>query len=452
MSVGPDRPPRIDATLNGNLALLEPETRPEDPIWLAGARRSASDWVGAHGFPNRKDEDWRYTRLEPILEARFERAALGPSRRRALGAPGAISGLGADLGGARLVFVNGHFAPELSRVEALPAGAMVTNLAAVLADRDERLEPVFSVTFAPFHHAFAALNTALTDDGAFVSLPANAVVDAPIELVFLSKTDSVPIVSNPRTVVLAGAGSKATIVETHTGFPGEVYCTNAVMEVILERGAQLAHFKVQDESESAFHLGLLDVRQGQSSSFSSHSVALGSQIARHEVRVCLAAEGAEVSIDGLYIPRGSQHHDNPVRIEHVAPGGTSRQLYKGVVDGHGHGVFNGHIIVRPGAAGTDARQTNKNLLLSDEAEVDTRPRLEILTDDVKCAHGAAVGRLDEEALFYLRARGISEETARGILTYAFAREMIDRIPIESLRARVERLVAGRFALSAERAI
>jgi len=446
VTAGPDRVARTDVALVGGLALLEPEPRTDDPTWLASARQSASEWVGAHGFPTRKDEDWRYTRLEPVLEVPFERASPERSHERARIA---IDGLGTGLGGARLSFVNGRFAPELSEIGALPEGVRVTNLAAILAEGDERLEAIFSRTFGPFHHAFAALNTALTDDGAFVSLPANAVLDAPIELVFFSETDGPPLVSNPRTVVLAGPGSQATVVETHIGLPGEVYCTNAVTEFVLEPGARVAHYKVQDESESAFHFALLDVRQDRASSFSSHAVALGSQVARHEVRICLAAEGADVSINGLYLPRGNQHHDNPVRIEHAAPGGTSRQLYKGVVDGHGHGVFNGHIIVRPDAAGTDARQTNKNLLLSDDAEIDTRPRLEILTDDVKCAHGAAVGRLDGDALFYLRSRGVPEGEARGILTYAFAREMVDRIPIDSLRTRVERLVADRLAMPSE---
>src|ERR1019366_8549781 len=185
------------------------------------------------------------------------------------------------------------------------------------------------------------------------------------------------------------------------------------------------------------------------SHFSSHVFALGSHIARHEVRVYLEGEGADVNLDGLYLPRGDQLHDNPVLVVHAAPGGTSRQLYKGVVDEHGHGVFNGHIVVRRDAFGTDAGQTNKNLLLSDDAEVDTRPRLEILTDDVKCAHGAAAGRLDEDALFYLRSRGVPEGRARGILTYAFAREMVDRISIESLRTRVESLVADRLAMPNE---
>ncbi len=424
------------------LALVEPNTGDDGPAWLSGARRDAADWVGTHGFPTRKDEDWRYTRLEPLLTVPFEQASPGLSYERA---QTAVNGLGPGLGGARLVFVNGRFASALSRVEGLPTGATVTNLASVLAQGGERLKPILSATFAPFHHAFAALNTALSEDGAFVSLAADVVVEAPIELVFFSETGGAPVASYPRSVVLAGPGSQATIVETHTGLQGEVYCTNAVTDVILEAGANVGHYKVQDETGSAFHLALLDVRQGRESSFSSHMFSIGAHIARHEVRVNLDGEGADVSLNGLYMPRGNQHHDNPVLVVHTAPGGTSRQLYKGVVDGHGHGVFNGHIVVRADALGTDARQTNKNLLLSDDGEIDTRPRLEILTDDVKCAHGAAVGHLDEEALFYLRSRGLPEQAARGILTYAFAREMVDLIPHEPLRARVGALVSNRLA-------
>ncbi len=262
---------------------------------------------------------------------------------------------------------------------------------------------------------------------------------------FLSEPDGTPLISYPRSVVLAGPGSQATIVETHIGLPGGVYCTNAVTDVILEAGASVAHYKVQDEAASAFHLALLDVRQGRESNFSSHMFALGAHVARHEVRVNLDGEGADVTLDGLYMPRGDQHHDNPVLVVHNAPRCASRQLYKGVVDDHGHGVFNGHIVVRPDACGTDARQTNKNLLLSDDGEIDTRPRLEILTDDVKCAHGAAVGHLDKDALFYLRSRGVPAQAARGILTYAFAREMVDLIPLEPLRTRVGALVTDRLA-------
>jgi len=245
-------------------------------------------------------------------------------------------------------------------------------------------------------------------------------------------------------VILAEPGSRATIVETFAGIDGDVYCTNAVTEAVLADDAQIEHYKVQNEPVTAFHLALLDVRQGRDSRFSSRSVMLGSSIARHEVRVLLDEVGAEVSLDGVYLPQGDQLHDNTIFIDHVATNCTSHQLYKGVLDGRGHGVFNGHIMVRPGADGTDANQKNKNLILSDRAEVDTRPRLEIYTDDVKCTHGAAVGQLDEDALLYLRARGIPLEAARGLLIYAFVHEMVDRIELEPLRAQLEALVASRF--------
>lgn len=433
-------------TAMGGLSRLEFQPNGDHPAWLTEARRAAFEWVAEHGFPTLKDEDWRYTRLGPILNIPFEPAAAGMGHRLS---SATIDALAADLGGTRLVFVNGHFAPELSLLPQLPEGATVTNLASVLADGAERLEPLLSRPFRRHHHAFTALNAALAEDGAFVHLRAGTIVDEPIQLVFVSATGGSPVVSSPRSVVRAGPGSRVTIVETYVGVPGDVYCTNAVTEVVVEEGAAVEHYKVQDESETAFHLALLDVRQGRDSQFSSHSVALGSRVARHEVRVGLEAEGAEVSLDGLYMPRGDQHHDNPILIEHTAPHCTSRQLYKGVMDGHGQGVFNGRVVVRPGAAGTDAAQTNKNLLLSDHAEVDTRPRLEILADDVKCTHGAAVGRLDEDAVFYLRSRGVPHLAARGLLIYAFVNEMVERIRPEPLRSRVEKLVADRLATSGD---
>ena len=426
----------------GDLARLESRPNGEHPAWLTDARRAAFEWVTEHGFPTLKDEDWRYTRLGPILDIPFKPAAAGMGHRLS---PSTIDELAGDMGGTRLVFVNGHFAAELSRLAELPEGATVTNLASVLAQDAQQLEPLLSRPFAAHHHAFTALNAALTEDGAFVHLPAHTTVDEPIHLVFFSDTGGSPLVSSPRSVVLAGLGSRVAIVETYLGVPGDVSCTNAVTEIVLEEGAELEHYKVQDEPETAFHLALLDVRQGRGSRFSSHSVALGSSIARHEVRVGLEAEGAEVRLDGLYMPRGDQHHDNPILIEHAAPHCTSHQLYKGVLDGHGRGVFNGRVVVRPGADGTDAAQTNKNLLLSDHAEVDTRPRLEIFADDVKCTHGAAVGQLDEDAVFYLRSRGVPHQAARGLLIYAFVNEMVERLCLDPLRSRVEKLVARRLA-------
>ena len=289
------------AAVVGGLSHLEPRADSLDSDWLTRARGAAFGWVGQHGFPTLKDEDWRYTRLGPILEAPFEAAVSGVGHQVS---SAMIDASVADMGGTRLVFVNGYFASELSLLTELPGGVTVTNLASALADKAERLEPFFSRPLGPQHHAFTALNAALAEDGAFIHLRAGTTVDEPIQLVFFSDTAGPPLLSSPRSVVLAGPGSQVTIVETYVGVPGGVYCTNAVTDVVLEEGARVEHYKVQDESETAFHLALLDVRQGRDSRFSSHSIALGSRIARHEVRVHLEAEGAEVSLDGMYMPCG----------------------------------------------------------------------------------------------------------------------------------------------------
>ena len=424
----------------GVLADLKPKRDGGDPGWLAEARLNALEWVGTHGFPSRTDEDWKYTGLDPILALPFEAATAGSGPRVNADL---ISTASIDLGGPRLVFVNGHLSAEFSRLTGLPAGAVVTTLASVLAGSPDRLEQFYSHTPGE-HHAFAAFNDVFAEDGAFIHLAPGTTVDEPIQLVFFSDTEGVPLMSSPRSVIIADADSRATIIETYAGINNDVYFTNAVTEVVLADSAQIDHYKVQNEPVTAFHLALLDVQQARNSRFSSRLIMLGSSIARHEVRVLLDGVEAEVSLDGIYLPQGEQLHDNAIFVDHVATNCTSHQLYKGVLDGRGHGVFNGHIMVRHGADGTDANQKNKNLLLSDRAEVDTRPRLEIYTDDVKCTHGAAVGQMDDEALLYLRTRGIPLEAARGLLVYAFVQEMVDRIELEPLREQLAKLVADRF--------
>jgi len=431
-------------TLVGSLAQIASIPDNNHPTWLRQVRQDAHEWVTEHGFPTQQDEDWRYTKLGSILDVPFV-----PSQPSTAGMDHQLSSiLPVDLGGPRLVFINGFFAPELSRMTELPEGSMVTNLASVLVDETKDLEQFLSRSFGEYDHAFTALNTALAEDGVFIELAANTTIDLPIELVFFSHSGGSAAVSNPRSVVIAGPGSRATIVETHVGIAGDIYCTNAVTQVVLESGAQIKYYKIQDESESAFHLALLDIRQGQDSQFSSHAVALGSSIGRQEIRVHLEGAGAHVNLYGLYMGHGNQHHDNPVIVEHLAPNCTSRQLYKGVLDDSSQGVFNGRVLVNPGADGTNAAQTNKNLLLSDQAEVDTRPRLEIFADDVKCAHGAAVGQLDEQAVFYLQSRGIAHHEARSLLIYAFINEMVEQLQLAPVHSLVENLVNKRLATNA----
>jgi Fe-S cluster assembly protein SufD len=437
------------ALLKG-LSRLELRRNDLDPVWLKAFRHTAFQRVSEHGFPTAKEEAWKYTQVGRILDVAFEPAAASAS-------PGlssaAIDQLAGDLGGARLVFVNGYFSPQCSSLKKLPQGVKVKSRASALAEEGqskdgESLEALLSRPLGEQTHAFTALNAACAEDGAFVQIPANTMIEEPIHLVFLSDPGGAvpagPVASHPRSLVHVGPGSRVTIVETYAGIQDEVTLTNAVTEIVLEEGATVEHYKVQNETATAFHIALLDVRQERDTQFTTHSVALGSLLARHEVTVRLRGPGAKTTLNGLYMPQNEQHHDNPTTIDHAAPECTSRELYKGVVNGQGRGVFDGRIVVRPGAMKTDSSQTNKNLLLSESARAYTRPQLEILADDVKCAHGATVGQLNEEAVFYLRTRGIPQLAARDLLTNAFVGEMLELIRVQPLRSHVEKLVALRL--------
>jgi len=386
------------------------------------------------GLPTTQDEDWKYTSLAPLAHMRFEPAPDATVRdidRWTLG-DGAI----------RLVFVNGRYRPELS--SRAPGGAFAGSLAFALAERPELVERELGRHADHHGHALTALNTAFIEDGAFVHLPAGASLEAPIHLLYLSTAPDKPGLSQPRNLIVAGANSQATVIETYAGLGDDVYLTNAVTEVVLGENARLDHYKLQEESARSFHIAATQVHHGRDSRFTSHSVALGAALARNELRALLAAEGSECTLNGLYMATGKQHLDNRTLVDHKSPRCTSRELYKGVLDGHSRGVFSGRVLVRQDAQKTDASQTNKNLLLSDDAVVDTKPQLEIFADDVKCAHGAAVGQLDENALFYLRTRGIGQEAARSLLTYAFASEMVNLVPLGPLRARVRDLVTAKL--------
>jgi Fe-S cluster assembly protein SufD len=388
------------------------------------------------GLPTTQEEDWKYTSLAPLAQLRFEPPARGPLPdigRWTLG-DGAI----------QLVFVDGRYRPELSSRHPAPGGAYVGSLAAALADRPELVRRELGRHAGYERDALTALNTAFIEDGAFIHLPAGAVVQKPIHLLFVTTSSAKTTASQPRNLFIADAGSQATVVETYAGSGEQACFTNVVTEAVLGGGARLDHYKLQEEGAGAIHLALLHVRQGRDSRFSSSSVALGAALARNEVRALFTSEGGECTLNGLYMAAGKQHLDNRTLVDHESPRCTSRELYKGVMEGQSRGVFHGRVLVRKDAQKTDASQTNKNLLLSDEALVDTKPQLEIFADDVKCAHGAAVGQLDENALFYLRSRGIPQESAKSLLTYAFASEMVNLIPLRPLQARVRELVGSRL--------
>ena len=402
---------------------------PQDPEWLAGVRREAMARVRDEGFPTMKDEAWKYTSVAPILRVPFQAAGReGPaSVRDARQVPEGT--------GAQLVFVNGRFARDLSS-GAADGRLEVSSLREILASRPKAAEQHLArIVRKP--NAFASVNSALFEDGAFVRIPAGVVVPEPIHLVFLSEPDFGPTMSHPRNLVVAEAGSQATIVESWLGTDGELYLTNAVTEVSVGDGAILDYYKVERESTAAHHVATMEAVLHRDSRLTSHSFSLGGAIARNDLNVRLEAEGADCTLNGLFVGAGSQHLDNYTLIDHAKPHGTSRELYKGIMDGKSRGVFHGKIIVRPDAQKTDAMQTNKNLLLSREALVNSTPALEIFADDVKCRHGSTIGQLDATALFYLRSRGLGEDEARDLLIYAFASDVASRIRVEPVRALIE---------------
>jgi Fe-S cluster assembly protein SufD len=399
--------------------------------WPQGVRQAAFSRFAAIGFPSPRQEAWKHTNVAalakiPFTPAGHERVALPDEilTRTSCG----------QMTGPRLVFVNGHYAPELSSLQPLPEGVIVGSLAQAISANRRSVEPHLAGYASFQNHAFVALNTAFMQDGAFIHIPPGIIVAAPIHLLFVSTASEPATVSYPRNLLLVDRGGQATVVENYVGVAHEVYLTNAVTEVVAGEHAVINHYRLQQESKAAFHMATLQVHQDRSSHVTSHAIALGGALARNEITVVLAGEGSECTLNGLFMVAGQQHVDNQTRIEHVQPYCTSRELYKGVLDGKGRGVFNGTIYVHKAAQKSNAKQTSKNLLLSPDAWINTKPQLEIYNNDVKCGHGSTIGRLDEEALFYLRCRGIGLEQARSLLTYAFASEMLSQINIEPMQA------------------
>jgi Fe-S cluster assembly protein SufD len=403
--------------------------------WLHRIRKAAIKRFVELGFPTTRNEDWKFTSVDPIAKIPFRPVlsyeqngvTLEQIDRATFGLPDCI----------RLVFVNGQFSADLSSSISAQGGVTVTSLGSALASHAEWLEPYLARYASYDTHAFTALNTAFIRDGALVSVPKGKNVEKPVHLIYAATSMGEGCVAHPRNLILAGPGSQATLVETYLGLEEEVYFTNAVTEIIAAESTVIEHCKIQRESPEAFHVGTTQVHQARNSKVTSHFVSLGGALVRNEVRVVLDAEGCESTLNGLYLARDQQHVDNHTVIDHAKPRCTSHELYKGILDDRAHGVFNGKIYVRQDAQKTDAKQTNQTLLLSEDALINTKPQLEIYADDVKCTHGATVGQLQEEAIFYLRSRGIGEKAARGLLTYAFANDIIDRLQVSPLRAQLE---------------
>jgi len=387
--------------------------QPAAEPWLKELRDSAFQRFLELGFPATHEEEWRFTNVAPIARTQFANEHLNWETAR---------------GSLPTTFFNGKYVAA-----ALPEGVSLGTPEDLKAHLGK---------YASYHnHPFIALNTAFLRDVAVLRIDRGAVVDEPVRFLYGAAETHPPVAAHPRVLVLAGAHSQCTLVETYAA-QGK-YFTNAVTEIVAGEGAVVDHYRVQSESTEAYHIGILQAMAGRNANFTSHSISLGGLLVRNDANVALS-EGTEATLNGLYIANGQQHVDNHTQIDHAKPHGTSHELYKGILDGHATAVFNGRIIVRKDAQKTDSKQTNKNLLLSDDAVINTKPELQILADDVRCTHGATIGQLDAEALFYLQSRGIGKGEARDLLTYAFAQDIVDRVKIPALKDYLEKVLFEKF--------
>jgi len=413
-----------------------------EPAWVFPLRKAGLARFADEGWPTSQDEDWRFTNLAPL--------AAMPLRPALRAEPGSVSRADlerrplASLADHRLVFVDGHFAPGLSRLGALPQPVQVSSLDEALRADPAWLEPHLGRPAGGQDRAFLALNDAFFTDGVVVRVPAGVTLAEPIHAIFVSTAAEPGGVTHPRNLVVAEANAQVTVLEHYLSLGEAPALTNTVTQLLAGEGAQVEHLRFQDQGQTAFHVGALRAIVGRSARVTAHSFALGSRLSRQNLQMILNGPGLEAVLNGLYVTTGSRLADHHMVVDHAQPHGASHEYFNGILSGQSRGVFHGRILVRPGAQKTDAKQTNKNLLLSDGATVNTKPQLEIYADDVKCTHGATIGQLHPESVFYLRARGLPLEIARRMLIHAFAGEIIDRVRCASIRQALDRLVWDRL--------
>ncbi|MCX6143054.1 MAG: Fe-S cluster assembly protein SufD [Ignavibacteriales bacterium] len=418
----------FEKTLNGES---------KSPLHLL--RREAIDKFHTIGFPTSRNEEWRYTSVAPIAKAEFKPVLqFSPSGVTRTD----VEKFSFDTR-HRLVFINGHFASNFSSVGSLPEGVVVGSLASAVQSSNPNALSSLARQLKIDETPFVSLNTAFLQDGAFIFVPEGIALDDSIQLLFIA-SEKKPFLVSPRNLVIIGNRGRVSIVESYVSLTDQYYLTNAVTEIVAGDESIIEHDKLQNESRKAFHVAMIQSRLGAKAQFTSNSIAVGGAIVRNNVTVVLDAEHSECTLNGLSLGTGTQLIDNHTTIDHAKPNCASHELYKAILDGKSRGVFNGKIFVRPDAQKTDAKQTNKTLLLSDEATVDTKPQLEIFADDVKCTHGATVGQLDAEQVFYLRSRGIGEMAAKDILTFAFASDVVSRVHVEPLKRQLESLIHERL--------
>lgn len=403
---------------------------PAAPVWVKQRRDAAAKHFAAVGFPNTRLEDWRFTNVSPIAEANWPLAQGGFSQAAALTAAVSIPGA------VRLVIVNGRFAAGLSDLSTLPKGLRIASLRDGARDATDGIETHLGKVFSIATHPFAALNTSLLDDGVAIMATKGAIVETPVHIVVVTGGET-PVVAHPRVLIVAGENSQVRVAQTFIGSPDTAYFNNAVIEVVVGPSALVQLYTDQRESDQAFHVANIQAHVEAKGVFESHAFSTGARIMRHDIGIGLKGEGADCTMNGVYLADGERLMDTHTSLDHAMPHCTSHEIYKGILAGKGRAVFNGRIIVQLDAQKTDAKQTNRALLLSDEATINSNPQLEIFADDVKCTHGAAVGQLDEEAMFYLQARGLNRDAARDMLLHAFAGEVIQGLKIPALREQIE---------------
>lgn len=406
------------------------------PEWLRRLREDAFGQFCEMGFPTLKNEAWRFTSVAPIARESFSLADGGAAELT-------LEDLKPFLlseAVCRLVFVNGRFAARLSDCGPRPAGVTAGSLAAEIDRNPAALESSLGRHLSLGTDSFRSLNTAFLEDGAYISIANGTVLASPIHLLFVSTDSDVPVMTHPRNLIVAERGAQADVVEEHVSLGDAKVFSNSATELVAAENAVIAHHLLECENRKSFHISTLQIQQERNANVSSHSVLIGGALVRNNVHPVLAGEGGECLINGLFLGEDKQHLDNYMLVDHASPHCSSHQFYNGILSGRAHGVFHGLILVRKDAQKTDAKQTNRNLLLNDEAQIDTKPQLEIYADDVKCTHGATIGQLDEKALYYLRSRGIDEAKARELLLFAFAGECTGRIRSAAIRDHVERIV------------
>ena len=411
------------------------------PAWLEQLRQAGIASFDGLGFPTLKNEDWKYTNVEPIAAQSY----VQPNGEvQSVNIAEFLSGALVETDAPRLVFVNGVYLPALSSTTDLPQGLRLGSLAEFIKQDDGAVAHELGRHASAERNHFVALNTAFLGDGAVVALAPGCRLERPVYLLFVSTSTAQPVISHPRILLLLGAGSEAKIVESYLGVSGKAYFCNAVTELVGGADSVVEHVRLQQESDNGFHVGTIEANLARGCHLTAHAVTLSGALVRNNLRVLLSGEGAQCVLNGLYLADGKQHVDNYTLIEHASPKATSLELYKGLLGGSAHGVFNGKIVVHKDAQKSDARQTNKNLLLSDDAVIDSKPQLEIYADDVKCSHGSTIGQLDADAIFYLRSRGLGAAAARSLLSFAFASDVVRRLGIENLRQRLDEYLIGRF--------